>query len=332
VLVDASPAEADAILRAMRDVATAAGTRPLTHDDAVAVAAAHHYVFRAPGSINPAAIPPIAPADLAAAVTEPTVRDHAVSFLCVMATVDASIDATKIAVVARYANALDRDPDEVHQLTDSAAGKLQEVVADMARKNLLSVTGHEVGGDWNKWLVPYAETRDPDLSARYAALRTLPPGSFGRTFAEFYATNGFAFPGEAAGLNARFATPHDSTHILSGYSTSPQGELLVSSFTAGMHPHEPVCGHILPVIFTFHIGVHITNVAGDFKGALDPEKFWAAWTRGSALVVDVFDDAWDFWSHVDRPLEDMRAEYEVPPLLAALAADDRTPSWYHPTA
>jgi hypothetical protein len=279
-----------------------------------------------------AALPPITADALATALTDPKVRDHAVSFLCVMATVDAAIDPAKIAVVNRYAQALDRDPDEVRQLAEAAAGKLKEVVADMARQNLLSVTGHEVPGDWNAWLVPYADSPDPPLSARYAALRDLEPGTFGRTFAEFYVANGFAFPGEKTGLNARFATPHDSTHILSGYSTSPQGELLVSSFTAGMHPHEPVSGHILPVIFTFHIGVHITDVAGDFKGALDPEKFWAAWTRGSALVVDVFDDAWDFWALTERPLAELREEYEVPPLLPALAADDRTPPWYHPTA
>jgi hypothetical protein len=316
----------------MRDVATADGTRPLTHADAVAVAAAHHYVFRAPGNIDPDALAPITPADLAASVTDPKVRDHAVSFLCVMATVDATIDAEKIAVVAKYATALERHPDEVHQLTEAAAGKLQEVVADMARRNLLSVTGHEVGGDWNKWFTPYGDAPEPDLSARYAALERLPAGTFGRAFADFYTTNGFPFPGERASFNERFATPHDTSHLLSGYSTSPQGELLVSTFTAGMHPHEPVSGHILPVIFSWHIGVHIVDIAGDFKGALDPEKFWAAWTRGSALVVDVFDDAWDFWSHVERPLDELREAYEVPPLLPALAADDRTPSWYHPTA
>jgi hypothetical protein len=250
----------------------------------------------------------------------------------VMATVDASIDADKIDVVSAYAEALGHEPEEVHQLVAAAAGKMQEVIADMARQNLLSVTGHEVPGDWNAWLVPYTDRPDPALTKRYAALRDLEPGTFGRTFADFYTSNGFAFPGEPMGLNERFATPHDSTHILSGYSTSPQGELLVSTFTAGMHPDEPVSGHILPVIFSFHIGVHITNVAGDFKGALDPEKFWVAWTRGSALCVDVFDPLWEFWLHVERPLAEIRAEYEVPPLASAHAADDRTPSWYHPTA
>ena len=42
-------------------------------------------------------------------------------------------------------------------------------------------------------------------------------------------------------MNEAFVRPHDSTHLVSDYSTSPQGELLVSTFTPGMMgPHEPI--------------------------------------------------------------------------------------------
>ena len=64
--------------------------------------------------------------------------------------------------------------------------------------------------------------------------------------------------------------------ILSGYDTSPQGELLVSTFTAGMHPHEPMSGHILPVIMSWHMGIELVHLAGSSTGQLDPEKFWCA--------------------------------------------------------
>jgi len=40
--------------------------------------------------------------------------------------------------------------------------------------------------------------------------------------------------------------------VISDYDTSARGELLVSTFTAGMHPINPMSGHILPVIFFFH--------------------------------------------------------------------------------
>jgi hypothetical protein len=46
----------------------------------------------------------------------------------------------------------------------------------------------------------------------------------------------------------------------------------------------------------------------------------------------VFDPAWDFWSMAEQPVDDLRAHYEVPPLAADAAADDRVPDWYMPIA
>jgi hypothetical protein len=332
VLVEGTRTEADAILRAMRDVATAAGTEPLTDADRAAVVAAHHYVFRNPGTVDAPALAPIAPAALADAVQDAKLREHAVGFLVVMACVDATIDERKIDLVSAYARSMDVDTEAVRQLAAAATGRLQWALGDMSRQNLISLTGHVVDEDANHWLLPYADAPDPALAARYSALGQLPVGTLGRTFSDFYTSQNFRFAGDPKALNQLFATAHDTTHILSGYSTSPQGELLVSTFTAGMHPHEPVSGHILPVLFSWHLGIRINDVAGDFTGAMDPEKFWVAWTRGSAVCVDVFDPAWDFWGTVEEPVDSLRARYEVPPLDPALAAEDRTPDWYEPIA
>lgn len=332
MLVDATAAEAAAIVRAMREVATAGGTEPLTDADRTAIRAVHHYVFRGQDELDVDALEPITPADLAASVADQRVRDHAVGFLAVMATVDGTIDKAKIGVVERFASALGSTADEVHQLSEAAAGHLSWVLADMARQNALSITGHELKGDFGAWLQPYTAAPGPDLAARYEALAGSSAGSFGAAFHAFYKANGFKFAGTPGTPNERFATPHDSTHVLSGYSTTPQGELLVSTFTAGMHRQEPVSGHILPVIFSWHLGVVVVQFAGRFTGALEPRRFWVAWTRGSALVADVFDPAWDFWASVERPLDDLREQYQVPPLDPSDAADDHPPAWYRPTA
>ena len=56
--------------------------------------------------------------------------------------------------------------------------------------------------------LPYRNgATDPVLAARYEALGKLPADSFGRAFWDFYKLNGYAFPGQADALNARFATP-----------------------------------------------------------------------------------------------------------------------------
>jgi ubiquinone biosynthesis protein Coq4 len=250
----------------------------------------------------------------------------------VMATIDIDDDDPKIQTVLRFSSVLGLHENYLRELAALAQNKLKWLAADVARENLLSITGKKLDISEDAFLLPFKEHPDPVVSARYEALGQLPKGTLGRTFFEFYRQNGFAFPGNPDGLNPEFATPHDSTHVLSGYDTSPQGELLVSTFTAGMHPEEPMSGHILPVIMTWHMGVELVKFTGKFTGGLDPEKFWVAWTRGGEVTTDTFARDWDFWHEVERPLEQVRADYHVPPLDPGHAASGEVPDWYHPVA
>jgi hypothetical protein len=256
-----------------------------------------------------------------------------VQFLVVMALVDGKVDTAKIAIVVDFAQALGVHEQAVRQLAELGNGNLAWLRADVARQNLLSITGHVLHESIQKWILPYrGEHAQPKLAARYGALDGLPEGTLGRTFIEFYRANHFSLPGEPDGLNHRFASPHDTTHLLSGYDTSPQGELLVSTFTAGMHRHEPMSGHILPVILSWHLGIEFAKTPGKITGQLDPEKFWAAWDRGSQLTTDVFTDTWSLWDAAPIALDVLRAEYAVPPLDPAHAASGEVPAWYHPVA
>ena len=79
-----------------------------------------------------------------------------------------------------------------------------------------------------------------------------------------------------------------------------------------MHPKYPMAGHVLPVIFSWHLGVQINEVARDASGALDPKEFWHAWAAGAAVTVDTFAPDWDFWSHVEVPLGALRERWSIP--------------------
>jgi ubiquinone biosynthesis protein Coq4 len=118
-------------------------------------------------------------------------------------------------------------------------------------------------------------------------------------------------PGEEEALNFDFATRHDSAHLLAGYDTSPRGELLVSTFTAAMHRKEAMSGHVLPVIFSWHLGIALNELAGAAKGALDPQEFWHAWARGEQMKVDLFGPEWDFWAATREPIETVRSRIGV---------------------
>jgi ubiquinone biosynthesis protein Coq4 len=162
--------------------------------------------------------------------------------------------------------------------------------------------------------MPYGgDKADPELVARYEALGKLPQSTFGKAIWDFDKTNGYAFPGDPKAPNASFATPHDSAHVISGYDTSFRGEILVSTFTAGMHPINPMAGHILPVIFNGHLGVKFNDVATPGTGGLDPDEFWHAWARGRDMTIDLFAPDWDFWQWAEHDLEELRRKFNVSP-------------------
>ncbi len=335
MLFEGTTAETDAALRAMKHVATAGGTRPLSDADRIALTAAHTVLFRGTGALDPDAHPDITPAHLATVatvVTDAGNRGHSAAFLAVMAIVDGVVDADRIAAASRYAAALGLDEPYLRDLTELAERRLAEVRADVGRRNVRSFTGHDPDEGIDACLGVYRDRPGPALHARYEQLGNCPEGSFGRAFADFYAANGFASPGVPTSANEEFTTSHDSAHVLSRYDTSLQGELLVSTFTAGMHPVDAVAAHILPVIISWHLGVSLADFAGTGTGSLDPRKFWVAWPRGDQLTGDTLSPEWDFLAHVDTPLETVRHTMGVPSLDPADAADGKYPDWYEPTA
>ncbi len=307
--------ESDAILGAMRQVALAGG-RPLSWADSVSVLGAARYLLRRPGLDDIDTLPAVAPADLVVALPDKALRAEAVKYLTVMALIDGILDHKKLAAVLDYARALDVEEDYLTELVEAASGHIRWSLADMTRLNMESITNKPWGkdGDALAWLLPYAGTKaEPGLAARYEAMRELPDNTFGKTLWSFYKKNGYAFPGEPAALNARFATPHDSKHVISGYDTSARGEILVSTFTAAMHPVNPMAGHILPVIFSWHLDIKINDVAKSTAGGLDPDEFWHAWARGREIATDIFADGWQIWDWIERDLEELRAALSVTP-------------------
>lgn len=332
-LIQVSDDQAQAVLGALRRIATAADKRAVTAVDQRALDAFDRFMLHRDPARDPIAGFASSPAQLAAAIHDEQARSHVVQFLAVMALVDGVVDEAKIAIVIDYAKALGVQEDAVRQLAELGRGNLAWVRADAQRQNLLSITGRELDVSVDEWILPYrGEHVDPALAERYRAFGQLAVGTLGRTFFEFYREKGFAFPGQPHGVNERFAAPHDSTHVLSGYDTSPQGELLVSTFTAGMHPHEAMSGHILPVIMSWHLGIELVEFAGSTTGQLDPEKFWVAWERGAEVTTDLFADDWSLWSVAAETLDDLRAAYHVPPLDPAHAAGGTVPDWYRPVA
>lgn len=322
MIIRASREQAEAILGAMRQIALAHGDGGVSEDDRVTIAAAAHIVFGW-DETDPDSIPPNTPDELAARALGEEEARQAVRMLAVMSLVDGKLDRAKNELVTEYANALDVHEDYLAVLTAAVSDELAQASACMIRKNVesfphLDPARLDIGAVAP--FLPYADAPDPALEQRYLALGELPGGSFGRAFFDHFQRNGFAFPGNPAGLAEGFTTPHDTSHVLSGYSTSQRGELCVSTFIGAMHPDHPMAAEVLPVLFSWHLGIKLNEVAGSWTGAFEPHKFFTAWERGAGTTTDVVAPDWDFWGAVDADLDELRHEYSVAPAAPELLA------------
>ena len=234
---------------------------------------------------------------------------QAVRMVAVMSLVDGRIDEDKIALVQEYASALDVHESYLPVLAEAAAGEVAAASVCMMRKNAETFPGLDLQGfdaDRIAPFLPYRDGRaDPGLAARYEALGKLGSDTFGHAFWDHFKRNRFAFPGDPNGLAEAFTTRHDTSHVLSGYSTSSAGELLVSTFIGAMHPDHPMAAEVLPALFSYHLGIAMNDIASVRSEAFEPQSFWTAWDRGAATSVDVFDPAWDFWTAIETPLEEL---------------------------
>ena len=331
MLFAGSPEAVDAVLRAMRLVATGDGRHPLSAVARDAIFHAHSTVFGGTGALDVDGLPPVAGDELAGAVASDE-RERAGEILAVTAVVDGVVDRARLDAAQAFAAALGLDEPFLRDLRAIEVGDLAAARSDIVARNIHSFTGQWMGDDIDGWLMPYRDAPDEALHARYEGLAACAPGTFGHEFREFYVKNGFDYPGRPDSANEAFTTPHDSAHVVSGYDTSLQGELLVSTFTAGMHPADAMTAHVLPVILSWHLGIELAKFAGSATGKLDARKFWIAWDRGDRTLRDTLSPDWDFWEHVHDPLDEVRGIMGVPPLRPEDAADGHYPDWYTPSA
>ena len=315
--------QADAILGAMRAIALEHGPAGVTETDRATIAGAATIVLGLPEP-DVATIEPVTPDALARELLTPEDAKQAVRMLAVMSLADGVADPAKTALVREYAAALDVHEEYLQILTQVCAGEIAEATACLVRKNAESFPHLDKTGideDHTAPFLPYRNGNDdPELAARYELLGALPDGTFGHAFYHHFKDNGFAFPGDPNGMAEGFTTPHDSAHVLSGYSTSQPGEICVSTFIGAMHPDHPMAAEVLPVIYSWHVGVHLNDIAGKITGAYEPKRFWTAWDRGAATTVDIVAADWDFWGATEQPLADLRHDYAVPPVDPALLA------------
>ena len=300
-------------LRAMRMIATASG-----HFDE----AERHLLRTAQRvygtDVDVDTLSPITPEELADAIRDPALRRQLVRGMVVLSLVDGEASPAEVALVDRFAAALDVASPDLAALRHLADANLVRARFDIARRFFAREKGVEMarakGLGWvARSLAAMSGLReDAAIASRYRALEHAPAGSLGRGYADFIRDNGFSYPGEK-GSPPEMVALHDLTHVLSGYGTTPDGELQVLAFHAGCRREEKdPFSFLMFGLAEFHLGLAMSPVADASRGHFDPDLFFAALRRGAACTIDPT-DGWDPWPLMHEDLAVLRARYGITP-------------------
>ncbi|HTQ34596.1 MAG TPA: hypothetical protein VMI30_10520 [Stellaceae bacterium] len=317
-LLQPEPATAEAGLRAMRQLAAARGE--LGAASLALINAAQRQVLHTDFDID--GLPPITPQELAAAFDDAALAHQFVQGMMVVSLADGPPTEAQGKLMSTYARVLGVDEPAVRVLNELANHHMVLFKLDFMRRSHLAdmVKGAVHRDGFVATARAFAAFRgmreDSTVTARYKALEQLPKDTLGYAFWKHCTEHGFAFPGEPFGF-PEAGVYHDFTHVLSGYSTQPEGEVQIGGFTAGYKKHTPIMV-ILFVMLTFSAGTNVTPVDQPVSyGILAQDgladRFFVAVERGSRVPIDL-SDGWDHWAWVEKPLEQARAELNVTPL------------------
>lgn len=263
----------------------------------------------------------VTPFQVAQAIPQGHHRRRLLQLAIVMAMVDGETTPQQQQALKGLAGALSVHEQGLKVLQEAMSGQQRLAQFDMMRRMMSQIVVpalHEEGIAGVKKIVAslfFKSGEDPAIAQKYHQLGQLPERTLGYTFWRHYTRNGFPFPGEAGGIPERLVF-HDLGHILSGYDTTPQGEIQQGAFQAGFIRKDGFA-FLLFVILHFHWNIKITPLADPAQGLFDIPLVIHALQRGAACSVDL-SDHWNFWEVMDRPLDAVRDLYHIPPFQPAL--------------
>ncbi len=262
---------------------------------------------------------PISPAELARALPDPQIRRQLINGLIVMSLIDQQTTPQEAELVEQFAQALGVSAPEAKNLRHVARQELLPLRLDLARRFWLREKVTEIWraeglrGIYKFVRGMLGNYQDAALAARYRALENYPPGSLARSYWEYCRNNKFALPGEKGGAPEQILF-HDCAHLLSGYGTAPEEEVLVACFSAGFQRRDPFL-FVFFVLLQFHLGVRMTPITQARTGFFDPEKALIAIRRGAAMNLDL-NNGWDYWPVMGEQVEALRKRYNILPVEA----------------
>lgn len=262
---------------------------------------------------------PAQPELVAAALPDPEQRRELIELLVMLELLCRPIPLPLQRSLEHWAKALQVD-DEVLVLARDLSRRSQAIAtADFYRLNWIGEGDPQDDPHFQALLEHYGSAAyaitveaDPQELRRWSALADCPAGSLGRGLWEFYQQRGFRLPGELGGGNAALAH-HDWVHLLTGYDTTPIGELEVTAFMAAASRSRGAMLGFLGAVSIYETGLLRSVVLGaDYAQTLTApgavERVAAAIQRGAACRVDPL-LAVDYFALADQPVALIRQQW-----------------------
>jgi hypothetical protein len=291
------------IAQAMKTVTLASGK---FQPEAIALIEAFHQLFFADIPLDLDRLSTISPADLAEAITEPSLRQQLLNGMAILTLVEGVPPQSQIVVLEEFAKAFGERSDLVEQVRSLRLGGIPQFLFSLDRlrstffnssiyaqvkQSGLFTTAKSIATTWGL-------VEDKALADRYAGLATYPEGSLGLALHRYYLENKFALPGQKRSLPAGIAS-HDVSHLLSSYGVDYIGEVLVAAFTVGYRYEQSAFFSSLSIELMF-----LTRLMPDpsspsactsiFLQTGMAQRFLRALERGMKCKVNLFED-FDLW-------------------------------------
>ncbi len=152
---------------------------------------------------------------------------------------------------------------------------------------------------------------DSDLTERLDALGSLPRGTVGRSFHEFYVRHGYEWPVENPSM-----VWHDLSHVLAGYAPVPEAEIALQAMMAAATGGRLHYSGLLASLLLYEVGMLSFNGLEPKKSALARPGAADLLGEGIARGLRCGKDfgTLDLFALADRDLAEVRDELgiEVP--------------------
>jgi hypothetical protein len=291
------------------------------------LAAVQRVVLRTDLDLN--TLKPITPAELAADTLDPAEARQLVRLMVVMAMADGPPAEAQMSLLRGVSEALHVEEPAVEVIGHLAKGRLLRFRLAFLRRShirayfrntrsMLGVPGVIKGVLRFRGLIG----EDGASVSRFRALEQLPEGTFGHHFFRHCVDAEIPFPGEKGGFPAG-AVFHDLTHVLSGYDTSPEGEMKNAAFQAGYTKGDHDFFTWLISVVLHATGINLTPFDMGFRpgrmgeGRL-AEDMLLELERGNGVARDL-GDRWDFWESLELPIDVARERLGIAPVDALVA-------------